>query len=47
MTFPVFSVLASGPHVDAAITSENIFRSSSIDSIRFNCGPFIWMLLLF
>ena len=36
-----FSILASGPHLDATITSENIFRSSSIDAIIFNCGPLI------
>ena len=42
-----FSILASGPHLDATVTSENIFRSSSIDAIIFNCGPLIWMLLLF
>ena len=42
-----FSILASGPHLDATITSYNIFRTSSIDAIIFNCGPVIWMLLLF
>ena len=31
---PCFSVLASGPHLGATITSENIFRSSSIDAIK-------------
>ena len=36
-----FSVLASGPHLHAAIISENILKSSSIDTIIFNCGPFI------
>ena len=36
-----FSILASGPHLDATITSENIFRSSSINAIIFNCGPLI------
>ena len=36
-----FSVLASGPHLNATITSENIFRSSSIDVIIFNCGSVI------
>ena len=36
-----FSILASGPHLDATIGSENIFRSSSIDGIIFNCGPLI------
>ena len=35
------SIFASGPHLDATITSENIFRSSSIDAIIFNCGPLI------
>ena len=34
-----FSIFASGPHFDATITSENIFRSSSIDAIIFDCGP--------
>ena len=38
---PCFSILASGPHLDATITSENIFRSSSIDAIIFNSGPLI------
>ena len=38
---------SSGPHLDATIISENIFKSSSIDAIIFNCGPLIWMLLLF
>ena len=42
-----FSILASGPHLDATVTSENIFRSSSIDATIFNFGPLIWMLLLF
>ena len=41
------SIFASGPHLDANVTSENIFRSSSIDGIIFSCGLFIWMLLLF
>ena len=36
-----FSILASGPHLDATITSENTFRSSSIDAIIVNCGPLI------
>ena len=36
-----FSILASGPHLGATITSENIFRSSSIDAIIFNYGPLI------
>ena len=36
-----FSILASGPHFNTIITSENIFRSSSIDAITFICGPLI------
>ena len=36
-----FSILASGPHLDATITSEDIFRSSSIHAIIFNCGTLI------
>ena len=28
-----FSILASGPHLDATITSENILRRSSIDNV--------------
>ena len=36
-----FAIIASGPHFDATITSENIFRGSSIDAIIFNCGPLI------
>ena len=37
-----FSILASGPYLDSTITSETIFRSSSIDAIIiFNCGPLI------
>ena len=36
-----FLVLASAPHLDATINSENIFRSSSIDAIIFNCGPLV------
>ena len=36
-----FSILASGPHLDSAITSKNIFRSSCTDAILFNCGPFV------
>ena len=40
-------ILASGPHLVATITSDNVFRSSSIDAFVFNCGPLIWMLLLF
>ena len=42
-----FSIFASGPHLDANITSENIFRSSRIDAIIFNCGLLICMFLLF
>ena len=42
-----FSILASGPYLNATITSGNIFRSSSIDDIIFSCGLLIWMLLLF
>ena len=36
-----FSILASGPHLDATNTSENILRRSSNDAVIFNCGPFI------
>ena len=36
-----FSILIIGPHMDAIITSDNVFRSSSIDVIIFNCGPLI------
>ena len=36
-----FSILASGPHLDVTITSENIFESLSIDATVFNCGPLI------
>ena len=36
-----FSILASRPHFDATITSENILRRSIVDAIIFNCGPFI------
>ena len=36
-----FSVLASGPNLDTTITSDNIFISSSIDTIIFNCEPLI------
>ena len=36
MDIACFSILASGPHLDAAIL-QNIFRSSSIDAIIFNC----------
>ena len=35
------SVRASGQHLDAITTSENIFRTSSIDAITFNFGPLI------
>ena len=42
-----FSILANEPYLDATITSENIFRSSSIDAIIFKFGPLLWMLLLF
>ena len=34
-----FSTRASGPHLDATITSENISRSSSFHAIIFNRGP--------
>ena len=34
-----FSILASGPHLDAIIISENFLRRSRIDAIIFNCGP--------
>ena len=27
--------------MDATITSENVFRSFSVDAITFNCGPLI------
>ena len=33
-----FSIHASAPHLDATITSEYIFWSSSIDTVMFNCG---------
>ena len=36
-----FSILASEPHLNATITSEKIFRSSSNDAIIFNCGPLV------
>ena len=36
-----FSILASGPHLDATITLENIFKSSSTDAIILYCGPLI------
>ena len=42
-----FSVIASGLHLDATNTSEIFLRKASIDAIMFNCGPCIWMLLLF
>ena len=42
-----FSILASGPHLDATITSENTFRSSCVDAIIFICGPLTGMFLLF
>ena len=41
-----FSILAIGPHLGPTITSESIYKISSIDAIIFNCGPLIWMLLL-
>ena len=33
-----FSILGSGPKLDAAIASENIFRRSSIDATMFSYG---------
>ena len=42
-----FSIPASRPHLGATITPENNFRNASIDAIIINCGPLIWMLLLF
>ena len=36
-----FSILTSGPHLDATIISENVLRRSHIDAIIFNCGPLI------
>ena len=39
-----FSILASGPHLEPTITSENISKSSSIDANIFNCGSLIWIL---
>ena len=36
-----FSVLTSGPHLDATFTSENTFRSSSVGAITFNCRPLV------
>ena len=41
-----FSILASWPQLDPTIISENIFRSSSIGAIIFNCESLIWMLFL-
>ena len=35
------SVLASGPHLDAPITSVNVSKKSGIDAIIFNCGSLI------
>ena len=45
MTLPIFQFLLKD-HMDAIITSENIFGSSSIDAVIFNFGSLIWMLLL-
>ena len=42
-----FSVLASGPHLTATITSINIFGSSNTDAIIFNFGPLTLMLAFF
>ena len=36
-----FSIIASGPHLDATIASENIFKSSSINAIVFNCASLV------
>ena len=36
-----FSIHASGPHLDASVTSDNFFRNSSIDAIIFSCRPLI------
>ena len=36
-----FSIFASRPHLDATVTLDNIFRSSSLDAIISNCGPLI------
>ena len=36
-----FLIHASGSHLDATITSDNIFRNFSIDAIIFNCGLLI------
>ena len=41
-----FPILASGPHLDVIITSENIFRSSRVDVIIYNCGPLITIFLV-
>ena len=35
------SVLASEPHLDSTIISENVLRRSSIDAVIFNCEPLI------
>ena len=43
----MIAVFQSKPSLDATTTLENILRRSSIDAILFNCGPLIWMLLLF
>ena len=37
-----FSILASGPHLDATIISENFLGRLSIDAITFNYRPLIW-----
>ena len=42
-----FSILASEPHLDPTIISENIVRICPIDAIIFSCEPLTWMLLLF
>ena len=39
--YSCFSILASGSHLDATITSDNIFKSSSIDATIFHCVPLI------
>ena len=36
-----FSILASGSHFDATISSGNILRSFSNSDIIFNCGPLV------
>ena len=41
MVQTVFSILASGLRLHSTITSDNIFRSSDIDIIIFNCGPYM------